>query len=384
MNFQIFGPYPVPVGNDHPGFIDDSDIRAFWSGTPELDELSSTCGVYLFGVKGQEGRRKELSRDRIWYVGKAEKLNFRGECFNGRNRNSYNKVLNAIYKNKGEAVMFFIVRCDQDGSFSESATEGTYDGLRFLEKMFIQFALQSNAELLNVVGLRNYKTTFIEGLLNDSKAGRRRRDVKHLWGSLGITGKPIAINVDSKKSNNYRVLGPYEVPIKSWQLPKQLDYPRFGELFENISDREQFDIANSSGVYIILSQYRNSVKPVFVGNLNGWESSHRQAVNTTQYFEGFRIDERRLSKSVRSVRGNWTIYFLPRVKPNGNPAKPNRDSEDFLLSLVLDYAKAKNHNVRSSDSSSGFLSNLYLEGFINANQGESRRNTVRSLREFLF
>ena len=94
MRFKMFGPYDIKDQRGHADWLDKEDFDHYWTHVVDADThgLSTACGVYLFGVRGIDGKRKTVGKTLPWYVGKAERQPFRKECFNGRNQNEFNRI----------------------------------------------------------------------------------------------------------------------------------------------------------------------------------------------------------------------------------------------------------------------------------------------------
>ena len=382
MNFRVFGPFEIPVKEgEHLSHIESADVRLFWEESVKPTDLQESCGVYIFCVEGVDGKRKDAGKNLVWYVGKAERQTFRGECFNGKNMNLYNQILNGNYKGEGTPKMFFIVRHDKYNYFSDKATnEEEYRGLRFLEKIFIQYAMQSNGKLGNKSGRRTFSDTYVEGFLNDTKANVRSLGIRSFRDALGIEKPCLVANNTEYFKDRYSILGPYDVPLLGRGTPKRINQQGFDDLFGSISS---FPLADSAGIYVITALNGNSMKPIYIGNLNGSRTAKDIHENRLRTFADIRIDERKMSKNVRSTRGYFKIFFLPRIRSEGTPAKPSPKSEEFLLELLMLYGMMANPQIRSSDPTSQFLNGLYLEGWLNKGIGDNRRKPVRELKSIL-
>ena len=89
----------------------------------KLGRLSDACGVYLFGVRGLEGKRTTIGQTLPWYVGKAEKQSFRKECFNSKNQTEFNRVWVTRYDRKGVPFVYLLARMEDDGTFSNTTKD---------------------------------------------------------------------------------------------------------------------------------------------------------------------------------------------------------------------------------------------------------------------
>ena len=382
MNFKIFGPFEIPLEEgDYESHIEQQDLKIFWSTRVIPRDLGEACGVYLFCVDGTEGKRKGIGDNYVWYVGKAEKQSFKQECFNGKNLNLYNQILNANYKGHGTPKMFFIVRHSKNDQISARAGSGEeYKGIQFLEKIFIQYSMQTNSNLGNKSGTLVYSNTFIEGILNDTKANARARSVQQFREIMGIKNPCMVARNSDNFNNRYKVLGPYDLPILGRGTPKRIDNAGIHDLFDTIST---FPINEGAGAYVIAAQNGDKIKPIYIGNLNGNIGKATSDRGEFKKFSDLRIDERRMSQEVRSIRGHFKIYFLPRIRANGNVANPNPKNENFILEFLMLHAMMANPSVRSSDPTAQFLNGLYLEGWLNKGTGDNRRKPVRELKQIL-
>jgi len=168
----------------------------------------------MFCVKGKLKEEKKAT-NLPWYVGKAEKQTFKQESFNPRNQLSYNKVISQLYRENTAINFYFVARHDENGKFSAPAKkdDGTvYEGVRFVERLFMQKSLAANNHLLNVKDLKDARGTHIRNLLNWKVRGRDDASACALKDSLGINDHVSLWESDSKKLGFYRVYGPYEFP----------------------------------------------------------------------------------------------------------------------------------------------------------------------------
>jgi hypothetical protein len=80
MNFENYGPFPMPVDKRGDFTIRDDDAsKVFFSKLDaEHPGLSGGRGCYVFAMRSARGTTP-------WYVGKAEQTFFGIECFNGSN-----------------------------------------------------------------------------------------------------------------------------------------------------------------------------------------------------------------------------------------------------------------------------------------------------------
>lgn len=160
MKYEIYGPFSLP--KDDRGYIhlDKSDQHDFWA---ELSEkhpgLSGACGCYVFAVRASKGGKP-------WYVGKAEKRSFEQECFTADKLVKYNSAMKAV--RKGTPILFLYARITSGKRrIARPSKNGSRD-IDFLEKMLIGFALDKNADLVNVRDTKLLRGMSVPGLINKS------------------------------------------------------------------------------------------------------------------------------------------------------------------------------------------------------------------------
>lgn len=74
MQYKIYGPYEIPMQEgEFKKRIDKEDIDEFWRSV-DTEELKEACGVYIFSIE-------KNSKEKPWYVGKAQNQSFSRECF---------------------------------------------------------------------------------------------------------------------------------------------------------------------------------------------------------------------------------------------------------------------------------------------------------------
>ena len=171
MRFTVYGPYDIGVEESHAGWIDKEDTDKFWEtirrdGRGHEYDLPNACGVYLFGMRGEQGKKGTAGRTLPWYVGKAEKLNFKKECFNYKNIYYFNSILTNEYRGHGTPILYLLARVGEDDKPSPPAKEESYWGVRFVEEMFIQIVLASESSTLEQIHdedhAGNFHTRFAE------------------------------------------------------------------------------------------------------------------------------------------------------------------------------------------------------------------------------
>ncbi|MDE0130049.1 MAG: hypothetical protein OXQ86_10845 [Gammaproteobacteria bacterium] len=171
MYYKIFGPYEIPM---HKGEfkkrIDKEDINEFWrSVDPGLEDA---CGVYIFSIE-------KNSKEKPWYVGKAQNQSFSRECFTHHKIVQYHEALEL---SKGTPMMYFLARMMKDKRrLSRPSTAKTgHAEIDYVEQMFITMGYQKNTAIRNKQGTRKARDLVIEGFYNNQD--RRRKAVKELYG----------------------------------------------------------------------------------------------------------------------------------------------------------------------------------------------------------
>lgn len=168
MKYKIFGPYEIPLEfGEFKKRIDKEDIGEFWSRAGP--DLKSACGVYVFSIKTK-------SKEKPWYVGKAQRQNFEKECFTSHKIVYYHE---ALEKSKGTPMMYFVARVRNKNSFSNPTSTTTgHSEMNFIEQLFIEWGLNKNKDIRNKKGTRKPEKLIIEGFYNHKD--RRKKSVKQL------------------------------------------------------------------------------------------------------------------------------------------------------------------------------------------------------------
>jgi len=174
MRFNVYGPYSIGVKERHDGWIDKEDIDGFWEKiseerTGDESKLAKACGVYLFGMRGEQGKSGMAGQTLPWYAGKAENRNFKSECFSWKNLYHFNSILTNEYRGHGTPFLYLLARIGEDDKPSPPAKEESYWGVRFVEEMFIEMSLRANPRLLNKSMTKMIRETSIPGFLNTGK-----------------------------------------------------------------------------------------------------------------------------------------------------------------------------------------------------------------------
>ena len=274
MRFQMYGPYDISdqEASRYAGWLDKDDFDHLWHTVDDgidksLGQLSNACGVYLFGVRGVEGKKKIIGQTLPWYVGKAERQPFRKECFNHKNQNEFNRVWSTVYGGKGTPFLYLFARTELDGTFS-APTKAKYPGVRFVEELLIQLSLAVNRDLVNKQLTSQAQKTSIRGVLNSKKRGKAPQVVADFKTLLGL-GKPIDIVGSTKEAKEniryyYDILGPHDVPVQN-KRPRVIDPEDVHEMWDDIRRGNSPELLDACGVYVLAIRHGKSVKPWYIG-----------------------------------------------------------------------------------------------------------------------
>ena len=387
MNFEVYGPFELNAESDggFSGWIDQPEINAFWDEVrKKYENLGNACGVYMFCVEGkQKGKGKTTNLP--WYVGKAEKLTFKQECFNHRNQLSYNKVISQIYREVTAINFYFVARHNRDGEFSAPAKkdDGTvYEGVRFAERLFMQKSLAANNHLLNIQDLKDARGTHIRNILNWPVRGRDDYSADALKRSLGFNAHVSLLEKepDSKELGFYPAYGPYGFP--TYKSTTKTVGDEFISAFwdQFASDPESIpDFPNATGVYVIGVRHGDNITPHYIGTSKG-----------TSYQTAWKSERLRIEQIVRQ-RGAPVVFFLPRVSDKSDQkvekikkTKWILDNMEFVEKWLLGYGIAKNSEITTGEGVlATIMRELHIEGFVNSQKRGKRSKSVRQLRELL-
>ena len=384
MRFKVYGPYDIGVDKGKSNWIDKEDTDSLWekirrNGVKDEYDLPDACGVYLFAMGGVEGRKRgTAAQTRPWYVGKAEKQNFKTECFNFKNLYYFNSVLTNEYKGRGTPRLFLLARVGEDDKPSPPAKEEQYLGVRFVEEMFIQMSLSANSELINKSTTKMIRETSIQGLLNTRK--HKSSSVDELKGVFGIKHEPAEVTGYGEVKFRYDIYGPHDIPLKNPNKVKErtIDAERVEEIWSNLG-KGQNPLNAACGVYVIGIRNRGNTKPWYVG------TAHDRSFGE----KCFKSDEK-LKEIINNRRGTPVIYLLPRLekkKKDFEPSKPMKNKPrdmDCVKRFLLDYGVEANKDILFEDSrDTEVLRKLYVEGFVNSTHGDHQKNEVKKLKELL-
>ena len=381
MQFQIFGPFDIPLDEGHANWLDSADIRNFWNQVVNLDqpELSNACGVYIFGMRGADSLPKRLASSPLpWYVGKAEKQSFAKECFTGRNRNIFNKIISQTYKGRGTPFLFLLARIEKDNKTFSVPTTETYPGVAFVEKMMIQMSMAVNTNIENTSFTADAKKTIIRGILNSK--GKVTNQAQNFKSIFRIENqKPIQLADDKKRHPlKYEIYGPYEIPFeKIGSKPKVITPGDVESFWQDIECKGDGDLKNNRGIYIYSLKKTKLTIPWFIGSSSENTTLGNQAF--CSYRDMYAINK--IFTESYGKQGNPLIYFLALLS-KGTSATVQSNIR-FVKSVLLEYGVQVNGRILSDDAHEmNMWRDLYVEGFVNANQGQPRRS-VKELKELL-
>jgi len=173
-----FYPYPaVAIPKQSNGLItrDKHEIKSFWEEVEDEDEgLSSSIGIYIFSIRAGRGILP-------WYVGKAEKCGFIGECFQPHKITHFD---NCIASRKGTPLLTLIPKFTNNDRFTKPNGKIHHD-ISSLEKMLIGSCLQKNKELVNARDTKLFKEMIVHGYLNTPQGGISK-SVKEFKKIIGV------------------------------------------------------------------------------------------------------------------------------------------------------------------------------------------------------
>ena len=379
MRFKVHGPYDIGVDKDQEDWIDKGDIKDLWEQVG--GELQNACGVYLFGMHGL-GKNGIAGKNLPWYVGKAEKQTFKQECFNGRNRETFNKILKR-YKKKGKPFLYLLARVE-DGKYSETMANKPYRDVGLVEEMFIQLSLSINSDLVNTSATKMAKRTSIRGLLNTAKYPSK--DVDDFKSAFGIKDREPAQVVkdkDTKFRFRYEVYGPYDVPYKKAPKvdDKAIEKEHVAEMWGRLR-KEKKGMDEACGVYVV-----------------GIRNDGTQGGNTTPWYVGTaekisfeeRCFEFPAEKDIVKRRGTPVIYFLPKLGEDASEfAKPKQTMAtpgdmDYVARMLIEYGIQKNQRLLLEPAALHLkaLQSVSVDGFVNKSKAGKPSKAVSELKSLL-
>jgi hypothetical protein len=151
--FEVLGPYSIPLERHGSTRLIPKDLKGFW----ETTGVGDRCGVYVFGIRAGRGIVPI-------YVGAASRR-FCGEAFQAHKQTYH--YTPAIAKNRrGTPVMFFVVWPESRRMHSQKSQRMILE----LEKFLIQTGVVRNPRLSNIRD-RGEKRWGIRGVVGG--AGKR-------------------------------------------------------------------------------------------------------------------------------------------------------------------------------------------------------------------
>ena len=176
MNFFPYDPVKIPRNSKGLVAADSVTLKRFWEEVDaQIEEgLSSAVGCYIFSIRAGKGSLP-------WYVGRAEKQQFRKECFTSHKLNHYN---NAIAGRKGTPLLTLVAKLTPGEYFVKPSGSGHRD-IQFLESMLITACVQRNGELFNVKDTKLLREMSVPGLINNSQ-GKDPGSVRKFRSLLGV------------------------------------------------------------------------------------------------------------------------------------------------------------------------------------------------------
>lgn len=363
MRYTVHGPYEIGVDKGQEDWIDKDDIKDLWEQVG--GELQNARGVYLFGMRGL-GKNGDAGKDLPWYVGKAEKQTFKQECFNGRNQNTFNKIL-TDYKKKGKPFLYLLARKEND-EYSGPAASKPYRDVGLVEEMFIQLSLSINNDLKNISATKMARRTSIRGLLNTTKY--RSEDVNNFKSMFGIKGRePAQVANITNAEFRYGVCGPYDVPYKKAPRigDKAIEKKHVEAMWDRLRESKK-GLDEACGVYVI-----------------GIKNDGSQGGNTTPWYIGtaekISFEERCFElpgeKGIAKKRGSPVIYFLPKLGKDASEfAKPRQTMAtpgdmDYVVRVLIEYGIQKNEGIVLEPAALHLkaLQSVTVDGFVKSKKG---------------
>ena len=170
MYFYPYGPFEII--RDKLCISENKDDKSeFWQNVEEKAAgLSDACGCYIFTI-----------HNKVWYVGRTKKQDFKGECFTNHKLKNYNK---ALTQHKGKPRLMLIARCTDADRFSQPSDR--HGDIGFLEKMLIGLGLKRNPDLLNIKDTKLLREMIVPGVINTWQGGGNAKSIQFLKQYLGI------------------------------------------------------------------------------------------------------------------------------------------------------------------------------------------------------
>lgn len=176
MNFFPYEAVEIPRNSKGLVAADSASLKEFWAQVDQqvVEGLSAAIGCYIFSIRTSRGSLP-------WYVGRAEKQQFRKECFTSHKLNHYN---NAIAGRKGTPLLTLVAKVTPGDYFAKPSGSGHRD-IQLLENMLIASCIQRNNQLANVKDTKLLREMSVPGLINNSQ-GKDAESVRSFRTLLGV------------------------------------------------------------------------------------------------------------------------------------------------------------------------------------------------------
>lgn len=161
MKFENFGPFVMPR-DTHGDFITSLETSRALLGETIRGEpvaLSEARGCYVFAMRSARGTTP-------WYVGKASKTTFSKECFNHKNRSTFQSVTK---DHRGTPLLYLIALMTPTNKFA-GTYENTNRHIDYVEKFLITAAYVRNPKLINIKIVALYRDLIVPGIINSERA----------------------------------------------------------------------------------------------------------------------------------------------------------------------------------------------------------------------
>lgn len=173
MNFDVFGGFEIPKDRFNRGVYN----RYFWEAVDEQHPgLPRACGCYVFALRHGDHTIPV-------YVGKAERLLFKHECFSSSKRLLLDRQLDEAPNKR--PILYLLPKITSQQKFCRP-TRRQYPAIQFLENLLIGMAIERNPKLANIKQTKFLKELFVPGLIN-SGSGQQTRPVRELQDTLGLS-----------------------------------------------------------------------------------------------------------------------------------------------------------------------------------------------------
>ena len=172
MNFDVFGGFEITKDHHNRGVYG----RSFWDAVEERREgLSRACGCYVFALRYGDHTTPI-------YVGKAERLVFRHECFSPAKKLLVDRQLDDAPNKR--PILYLLPKVTNSGKLCKP-TRREYPAIRFLENLLIGIAIERNPKLANIKQTKLLREMHVPGIIN-SGPGQQTHSVRELQGAFGL------------------------------------------------------------------------------------------------------------------------------------------------------------------------------------------------------